>query len=288
MSDLSHLTAEHQAVLGSVLEDREAQIAREIMIASGRLPDSPKLGHAGIHTPRVALGDYLAAEAQPPARVHRGLFKGYTDVLANDQLGDCGEAMPIHGIEGMHHAAGTRVPPFVAQDAINLYEQVGGYVPGDPSTDQGTDNDVLINHWTSTGIKCAGDSSIHKIAASVFVDPQNEVENKIAIYEFVALFRAVALPLTAQGQTRWSVVGDGKTGDSAPGSWGGHDIPYMAYDPNDYDADSWGVWIPVDESFDRAYAMQGFVVVTPDMQRRSGVSPTGLNYSRLMADLAKL
>ncbi|HYB25349.1 MAG TPA: hypothetical protein VEF89_01915 [Solirubrobacteraceae bacterium] len=35
----------------------------------------------------------------------------------------------------------------------------------------------------------------------------------------------IALPVTAQGQTEWTVVGDGKTGNSAPGSWGGHGIP---------------------------------------------------------------
>jgi hypothetical protein len=238
--------------------------------------------------PKLALGDYLASEATPPPRVHRGLFKGYTDVLANDTLGDCGEAMTLHGIEGMHHAAGTAAPPFVAQDAINLYEPVGGYVPGDPSTDQGTDNQTLVDYWTQTGVRCAADGSVHKIAASVWVDPTQEVQNKIAIYELGVLFRAVNLPLTAQGQRTWQVDGDGHSGNSAPGSWCGHDIPFMAYDENDYDADSWGIWIPVEQDFDTTYAIQGFAVVAKDMLGRSGVSPTGLDWTALVADINKL
>lgn len=288
MSYFAHLCAEHATFLSTVLERGEADIAREIMHASGRYPQTPRLGHRGAHTPKLALGDYLAAEATPPARVHRGLFRGYTDVLANDTLGDCGEAMVIHGIEGMHHAAGTAVPPFNAQDAISLYEPVGGYVPGEPSTDQGTDNQTLVDYWTKTGVRCAADGSVHTILATVWVDPAQEVQSKIAIYEMGVLFRSVNLPLSAQGQTRWSVVGDGRTGSSAPGSWGGHDIPYMAYDEADYDADSWGMWLPVDQAFDTAYAIQGFAVIAPDMRRRSGVSPTGLDWSALLADLQKL
>jgi hypothetical protein len=284
-----NLPAEHQHMLVDSLKNAEVSLSITRAEALTRpYPQSPKLGHAGTHKPRLALGDYLSANASPPSQVHRGLFTGYTNVLANDTLGDCAEAMTLHGIEGMHHAAGTPVPAFTAQDAISLYETVGGYVPSDPSTDQGTDNDVLVKDWQSTGVKCAADGTIHKIVGSVAVDFTNTVECQVAIYEFAALFCAYNMPLSAQGQRVWSVVGDGQTGNSAPGSWGGHDVVAMAYDDDTLDDDSWGMWIPSTAGYRKTYGVGFFAVATEDMLNRSGISPTGLNWTALIADLQKL
>jgi hypothetical protein len=283
--DLADLPAEHRHTLVDSLTARDEQL-----LAQTRRPASAgrELGHAGTHTPKLALSDYLIAGAHAPAGVHRGLFTGYTDVLANDTLGDCGEAMTIHGIEGMHHAAGSAIPPFDAQDAIDLYELVGGYIPGDPSTDQGTDNTVLVNDWQRSGVECAADGLVHTIAGSVSVDATNDVECQIAVYEFAALFCAWNMPVTAQGQTTWAVVGDGKTGDSAPGSWGGHDTVALAYTGATLDINTWGEWTPVEQAFRLAYQMGFFAVVSTDMLNRSGVSPSGLDWTALTADLQKL
>lgn len=281
------LPAEFRHMLRDSLEKVEETID-DIRAMFDGPPESVKLGRTGTHTPKLHLGQYLSASAEPPASVHRGLFTGYTDVLANDTLGDCGEAMTLHGIEGMHHAAGTTVPAFTRQDAINLYEVVGGYVPGNPNTDQGTDNSVLIKDWEGAGVKCAADGSVHKITGSVAVDATNIVECQTAIYEFGALFCAVDLPITAQGQTVWSVVGNGQTGNSAPGSWGGHDVVAMAYSGDTIDVDTWGVWTPVTADFRTTYQAGFFAVVSQDMLNRSGVSPTGLDWSALVADLQAL
>jgi hypothetical protein len=201
---------------------------------------------------------------------------------------NCGEAMVVHGIEGMRHAAGTTVPSFVAQDAVNLYEPVGGYIPGDPSTDQGTDNDVLVKYWESPGVTCAADNSIHTIAGSIAVDPTNDLECQIAVYEFASLFCEWNMPITAQGQSTWKVVGDGQTGDSAPGSWGGHDTVTLAYSGSTLDINTWGLWTPVEKAFRAAYAIGFFAVVAQDMLGRTGVSPTGLDWTALVADLQKI
>jgi hypothetical protein len=285
--NLDDLVAEHRHMLKDSLVEGLEEVRAEAERAFD--PNATyKLGHAGTHTPKLALGDYLSANATAPPSVHRGLFAGYTNVLANDALGDCGEAMVIHGIEGMRHAAGTTVPSFVAQDAINLYEPVGGYIPGDPSTDQGTDNDVLVKYWENPGVTCAADNSIHTIAGSIAVDPTNDLECQIAVYEFASLFCAWNMPITAQGQSTWKVVGDGQTGDSAPGSWGGHDTVALAYSGSTLDINTWGLWTPVEKAFRAAYAIGFFAVVAQDMLGRTGVSPTGLDWTALVADLQKI
>jgi hypothetical protein len=210
-------------------------------------------------------------------------------MFLNDRLGDCGEAMTAHGIEAFHLDAGTPVPLFVDADVEKLYEEVGGYVPGDPSTDQGTDNQVLVDYWRKSGMACAADGSSHKIVASLFVDPKKVELNQRAIWEFVALFRAIALPETAQGQREWEVTDPNLEGPAAPGSWGGHDIPYLSYDVKRFRCETWGTSLLVTYGFDAAYAMQdSFVVVTEEMLDQRGMSPAGFDWTKLSADVKSL
>lgn len=289
---MSTLTAEHQAFLSTVLDRGEAEIAREIMLASGTMPSDPRLGHKTWHVPLLNLEMYVS-EATPPSRVHRGLFKGYTDVLGNDQLGCCGEAMTLHGIEGIKHAAGQAPPPFVTADSLKLYTEVSGFnpndgPPGNNPTDQGTDNAQLVSYWRDNGVLCSADGSVHQIVASVAVDATNTAHCQAAVYEFGALFCAWALPLSAQGQRTWTVVGDGRTGDSAPASWGYHDTVAMAYTGETFDIDTWGVWTPVTGPFRKTYQAGFFVVVTQDMLTRRGVGPSGVDWTKLNSDVRGL
>jgi hypothetical protein len=248
-----------------------------------------------LHTPQLNLADYVESEAQPPAAVHRSHLGNplLKDPLGNTDWGDCGDAMTLHAFEAFHLDAGTPPPPFVTGDALHLYSAVSGFdpnqgPPGQNPTDQGTDNQQLVNYLLSTGALCAADGSVHRATASLFVDPADPVLSRIAMWEFVALFRAVGLPNTAQGQQAWKVVDPSLQGDAAVGSWGYHDIPYFSYDGQRIRTDSWGLPILVDWDFDRAYAVQGFVLTTQDQLNLQGVSPAGVNWTKLNADIAKL
>lgn len=278
--------------------DESAHVAafdlRQVMRAWPSLPDDPQLGHAAPHTPKLDLADYVAAGAEPPPAVHRSHLSFPFGILANDRLGNCGEAMVIHAIEAFHLSAHTTPPPFVDQDAIKLYSDVMGYVPGDPSTDQGTDNHKLVDFWKNTGVTCAAEVAAntpvlpHKIAGSLFVDPKDTRLTRIAIWEFVVMFRAIGLPITAQGKHEWKLVDPSLQGPAGVGSWGYHDIPYLSYDQKRIRNVSWGQELLVDWDFDLAYADSGFVVVSRDMLNRRGMSPSGVNWTALLADLAKL
>lgn len=265
-----------------------------------KVPADAQLGHAGVHSPKLNLGDYVAAEAEPPFAVHRSRLGFPWGPLLNTKIGDCGEAMAIHGIEAFHldalpdpAAPAPVTPPFRDIDAQYLYEKVGGYDPtqtqpdGSNPTDNGTDNDRLVSYWQNTGVMCSKDESVDKIYGTLEVanDPRL---NRLAISEFVVLFRAVGLPLTAQGQHIWRIIGDGKTGNSALASWGYHDIPYLSYDSKRYRNVSWGQELLVDDDFDISYSVQGFVVVRKAQRALTGISPAGVNWTRINADLDKL
>lgn len=259
------------------------------------VPERPPVkAEAKIAQPKLDLADYVSAEAEPPAGVHRSNsnLPVLRDPLGNLSWGCCGEAMAIHGTEAIEADAARPVPPWATPDSLNLYSLVGGFninagPPGQNPTDQGTDNQVLVDKWRDVGIRCAADGSVHKIAGSMFVDPTDPRLNRIAIWEFVVLFRAVGLPLTAQGQNSWKLTDPSLQGDAAVGSWGYHDIPYFSFDSNRLRNDSWGIPMLVDWAFDKAYAVQGLVVVTQEMLNLRGVSPAGVDWTRLNADLAK-
>jgi hypothetical protein len=248
------------------------------------VPSSPKLGlHLGTHHPVMHLGDYVKLPT-PPVAVSRPHPSFTWGMLANDSLGDCVVAMMLHSIEDFHLDAGTTPPAFTDADAILVYEKVGGYNPSDPNTDQGCDEGTAMSDWEA-GLPQTSDGVSHQIAGTVAVDPTNLAECRVAIDEFVDLQLGIALPVSAQGQTEWTVVGDGKTGNSAPGSWGGHGIPAREYDGETFKVVTWGAELLMTVPFWQDYVQEAHVVVTQEMLSKTGVGPSGVDWSALNSDM---
>jgi len=254
------------------------------------LPALPKLGLnlEALHRPALKLADYIHAElANPPAAVSRPHPGFNWGMLANDRLGDCVIAMMLHSIEDFHLDAKTPVPTFTDEDAIKLYSEITGYDPSDPNTDQGTNEATAMAYWGHPGLRTS-DGVDHQIVATVAVDPGNLNECRIAIDEFVALQIGIALPISAQGQREWTVVGDGRTGHSAPGSWGGHGIPFREYDAETFKCVTWGAELLLTVPFHQAYSQEAHVVVTREMLDKTGVGPSGVAWDELIADIKVL
>ncbi len=250
----------------------------------------PKLGlHLGTHTPPLRLADYITSTPPSvPAAVDRSDASFAWGMLANDTLGDCVIAMMMHSIEAFHLDATTPVPVFSDADAIAAYEAITGYNPANPNSDQGTNEGQAMTYWQHTGLRCSADDSIHTIATTVAVNPTSIDERRRAIWEFVALQYGLALPLTAQGQTEWSVTDSTLQGNAAPGSWGGHGVPALSYDSASETVITWGADLVMDEAFALAYLQEAHVVVTTEMLSRSGTSPAGIDWDALIADIKTL
>ena len=250
----------------------------------------PKLGlHLGTHTPPLRLADYITSTPPSvPAAVDRSDASFACGMLANDTLGDCVIAMMMHSIEAFHLDATTPVPVFSDADAIAAYEAITGYNPANPNSDQGTNEGQAMTYWQHTGLRCSADDSIHTIATTVAVNPTSIDERRRAIWEFVALQYGLALPLTAQGQTEWSVTDSTLQGNAAPGSWGGHGVPALSYDSASETVITWGADLVMDEAFALAYLQEAHVVVTTEMLSRSGTSPAGIDWDALIADIKTL
>lgn len=203
-------------------------------------------------------------------------------MFMNDTLGICGPAGAGHMLQQWNFYAGHPWQPSDA-DVMKCYEDVGGYVPGDPSTDRGVFLLDLFKYWRKVGI------GGHKIGAFVAVDWTNLQELKMALALLGNVGQGFALPVTAQGQSNW-VVGDGGTHAPAgePGSWGGHFAPLAASSLLTHTAMTWGTIIKMSHNFLGDYGDEAYAAVSQDWIETAGVAPSGFDIDQLRADLSAL
>lgn len=253
-------------------------------------------GHKGVclgkHPKRVdkrtfKLADYLVRGAPlppiPPKASYMQKIAAWPMDL-NDRYGDCVIAAMAHMIQQWTmYSSGV---PVVLTDAQVLagYEAIGGYVPGDESTDNGCDMLTALNYWRRVGL------GGHKIYAFAEVNMSDLQEVELAISLFGNCFTGLALPVTAQQQEQCWIVTDPsrQTAGGQPGSWGGHCIATMMYDSQAAGLVTWGEVMWMTPNFIRCYADEGYAVLSPDWIEKRGVTPSHFNFTQLKTDLAQI
>jgi hypothetical protein len=200
----------------------------------------------------------------------------------NDSLGDCVIADSAHQVM-LHTAnAGTIVIP-TDQDVLEMYSAVGGYIPGNPSTDQGCDETAACQYLESTGL-CG-----QKSAGTAMVDPTNLDH----IRWTVEIFGACRLGIVVDQQMEdefsakepWTIAAD--PNDSTAG---GHDVPIVQYDSQYAYVVTWGGLQPVAWSLiaNSAFLDECHAEVFTDFIGATGTTPGGFDLATLMQDLQAL
>ena|ERR1035437_1740307 len=230
----------------------------------------------------LKLASYLPAVLpQIPASANfysRARPTGNWGMMLNDQLGDCTCAAAGHMIEAWTGDAGVLVVP--SDSAIlSAYEGACGYNPADQSTDRGGVELDVLNYWRKTGI--AG----HKIGAYASVSIRNQDHVRAGAYLFGGLYAGVQLPNSAQGAGIWAVVGDGMTGASAPGTWGGHAVPVVGFDGDGVWVVTWGSLVQVTWKFWATYFDEAYAILSSDFIKADGETSAGFNLAQLQSDL---
>ena len=116
------------------------------------------------------------------------------------------------------------------------------------------------------------------------VQSANVNEMEFALWHLEGLYTGVALPLSAQNQTIWTVT---KGKNAAPGSWGGHCIWIPKY-ASMLDVVTWGEELNATIAFIQKYCDEMFAVISVDALNGKGVNPLGENLAQLQADLAEV
>ena len=243
----------------------------------GRRPPYPADTH-----PRLRLGDFLDYATLPPIPAQVDYLSEVTDwpVYLNDQIGDCTCAAAGHMIEAWsRYGAGTTVE-VTDQDVLTAYEAVGGYVPGDPATDQGAVMQDVLGYWRKTGI------GGHRILAFAQVDVTNFAEVYAALYLFGTVYIGVNFPASAMQQfdagQPWSVVADDG------GIIGGHAVNLGQRDGTGLKVVTWGRVQDLDQAWFGRYCEEAWIVCDQEWITATGGSPEGLDVAALNAAFTEI
>jgi hypothetical protein len=245
---------------------------------------SVKLGKKAprIDARTLKMAKYLAPDispAPPALDYSRGLASW--GMMANDSLGDCTIAAIGHAFQVVTLNT-TGIVTLSDADIIKYYSWFCGYVPGDPSTDQGGVELDVLNNWRKWGV------GGHAMLAYAAPAPGNAEHIRKAVELFGFVYIGLGLPITAQSQVGglWDVVGNPQTDpNSQPGSWGGHAVVVVAYDAETLTVITWGALQKMTWAFWQAYVDESYALV---LGYRVGVDPepAGFTMSELIADLA--
>ena len=238
--------------------------------------------------PRLSLKNYMLRTLPvPPVTIDYSLRPAefLSQVLGNDRLGDCTAAGAFHVGATMLANAGQPVT-FTEADVIKFYSATTGYVPGDENTDQGGDEQTVLNYWRQTGLL----PGQHKISGWIAVNGADAVEVKTAMWLFENLYFGVELPdawinpFPSHSGFSWNVVGDADPEN-------GHCFCGVGYDPLGVKIDTWGMFGTITWGAVAKYAsteMSGelYAVLGQDaIAKATAKAPNGFDFSQLLADL---
>jgi len=208
----------------------------------------------------------------------------------NDKLGDCVIAEMLHSVGVFTGNANGGTPAkFTNSQVESLYSAIGGYVPGDPSTDNGCDEVTAMDYWKSKGAP----SGQNQIAGWISVSGSHPERYTAALWLFENLMFGVELPdawispFPSASGFHWDVAG-------SPDPNNGHSFLGVAYDKNEVWINTWGMFGSLSEAAIAKYATTSgsgelYTVLSEEIiVRASAKAPSGFNFEQLLADLAAL
>jgi hypothetical protein len=237
--------------------------------------------------PRFSLRNYLTRgiPAPPPSISYaKAASSALSNIYKNDTLGDCVIAGIAHVVGVLTGNAGA---PYIYTDQqiIQLYSAIGGYVPGEPSTDQGCDEPTALNYWENNGAP-AGE---HRIAGWLAVNAADPTEYRTALWLFENLYFGLELPdkwinpaPNASGFV-WDAAG-------APDPNNGHCVVGVGYTAEGVTIDTWGMTGLMTDAAIAKYAtpkVHGdvYTVLSQDaISKATQKAPNGFDWSQLIAD----
>jgi hypothetical protein len=212
-----------------------------------------------------------------------------SDILSNDSLGDCTSAGACHIVDAVTADAGA---PAVlsASQAVAFYSQSTGYVPGDPSTDQGGDEVTVCSSWQQKGLDGAGTHAIAGWAALTDAQLADAAFVKSCCWLFPLYF---GIELASD----WtSISGNGFLWDvgQPPNPADGHCVVGLGADTQGILIDTWGFigtisYAAVAQFCSSAAGGNLFAILTPELiDRAKNLAPSGFDYDQLLADLQEM
>lgn len=255
---------------------------------------APHLGHTvrfgrqipQVIAPHMKLKNYLRASlpsAPSTLDLSGPALASLRNVDQNDVLGNCVIAA-INHILGVWTGNGGSLYQTTAAQILAEYSAIGGYVPGDPSTDQGCNMQTALN-WIISNPMADGT----KLTAWLGVDATNVNELRAALWLFENLDFGMALPdawinpFPSADGFLWNTAGKADPNN-------GHSVMGYGYDATSVKIDSWALFggLTYDAIAEYAVANTGgelYVLLSTDVLiRGQQKAPSGVAWGDLITD----
>lgn len=246
-------------------------------MAAGKLGRKPRK----FHKRTLSFSNLLTQFAldPPPEKVYFEYLVKSWPLYLNDQLRDCVFACGGHMLENWSAHTEGEISPADA-DILAAYEAVGGYKPGDPSTDGGAAITDFLAWWQQNPL--AGKT----IAAWAAIDPTDQTKIKQAIHLFGGIDIGINVPQSAIEQfnagQNWEV-------DESSPIVGGHSICVFGYGSQGCACITWGKIQYMSWDFFFAYCDEAYAIITPDwISAATNKTPGGFDLNALNSALAAL
>lgn len=237
--------------------------------------------------PRVPkLHDMLAGKSLPPPLASVNYLTGMPAELGemlNNELGDCTCAAFYHAIQVWSFNANPPMRTWRDRDVCRLYSSSCGYVWGQPSTDQGGIEQVVLAYLVKAGapIWKRGFGS-DKLAAFVEIDVGNIDNVKRCIAEFGIAYIGLNVPNYIIDPENTPAVWDiDPSADN--GIAGGHAVVLAGYDAQGCEFISWGAKFTMTWAFFSHFVDEVYALADADWIAAKGTAPCGLTLVQLQA-----
>jgi hypothetical protein len=198
-------------------------------------------------------------------------------MMKNDVVGDCTCASAGHLIMDWTANEGIEEVPQDEQ-IISAYSEITGYDPETGLNDNGAVELDVLNYWRNKGI------GGHKIYAYTMLHSREPQYLKATTYLFGGAYIGLALPVSAQNQEVWDVADK----DNEVGSWGGHAVPIVGYNPTGPVCVTWGATKQMTWAFFGKYCDEAYAVLSGDWSSDGLKSPSGFDVVSLQKDLVSI
>lgn len=193
-----------------------------------------------------------------------------TDPEVGAGCGNCVLAYLANAISTHAVNSGQPVPGFTSKQVVGWYSEVTGYVPGDESTDNGTDPVDMLN-WALGKNLILGYGQVPIVG--------NDAHLACAIDVFGGVGAAVQVPSGWMDSTTW----DANMGTIE----GGHMIGLVNHDQNvNTGAETWGQIVRVTKAGKDQYGVAAYAIITPQWMQTIGTTLQGFKLEELRAALS--
>lgn len=260
----------------------------------GRIPRNPERPVPILEQYIVPRSDLAVASSLTriplSAEVDRSSKVPSWPMYANDSLGDCTCAAAGHMVTAWSAFGSGAAVSFTDTVIIGLYSKAGGYVPGDPSTDNGADMQTVLEVLRQDGIADTS-GKVHKVAAyAMFGNSANEVLRGSVLETFGTVYDGFNCPESALTEFDNGQVW---TYEPASPNDGGHAVCMQHRYPagSEQGISEWVTWGALQRGtfgFIAQYFDESYCVVSQDYVDAAGVSPDGYDLEQLLADMASV